>query len=186
MVSLISHYTNKRMSLLNYNGSQNEKYCLRKERMFKVDVTVDEIYAYIGLLLLFGLTRKTDISVDELWCEKSIHYVPIASITMSRDRFQLICRNICFDDIETRKQREHNKFFKMDEIFNEFKSNLTLIVPSYHLCVDEELYGFRGRCSFRQFIPSKPARYGIKYWCLTDVKSGNEKFSLIKLTLIFI
>ena len=26
------------------------------------------------------------------------------------------------------------------------------------------MVAFRGRCSFRQYIPSKPARYGIKIW----------------------
>ena len=29
-----------------------------------------------------------------------------------------------------------------------------------------------GKCAFRQYIPSKPARYGIKYWCLVDTECG--------------
>ena len=36
------------------------------------------------------------------------------------------------------------------------------------MVVDETLYGFRGRCSFRQYIPSKPDKYGLKYWNLVD------------------
>jgi hypothetical protein len=30
----------------------------------------------------------------------------------------------------------------------------------------------KGKCRFRQYIPSKPARYGIKYWCLVDTETG--------------
>lgn len=32
------------------------------------------------------------------------------------------------------------------------------------------LLGFRGRCGFRQYIPSKPNKYGIKLFSLVDSK----------------
>jgi hypothetical protein len=41
-------------------------------------------------------------------------------------------------------------------------------IPSPYVCVDETLVGFRGRCPFRVYIPSKPDRYGIKIWSLCD------------------
>ena len=63
---------------------------------------------------------------------------------MFRDRFQLISRNITFDDIETINDRTSHKFHKILEIFNEFKVNLSLVTPSNLLCVEEELYAFRG------------------------------------------
>ena len=28
---------------------------------------------------------------------------------------------------------------------------------------------FRGRCCFVQYMPSKPAKYGLKFWVLSDV-----------------
>ena len=34
--------------------------------------------------------------------------------------------------------------------------------------VDEHLVPYRGRCSFRQYIKSKPAKYGLKLWLLCD------------------
>ena len=57
---------------------------------------------------------------------------------------KLKARNLTFDDLNTRKDRCSQKFHKMSEIFNIFKSNLSLINPSFSLCVDEELYAFRG------------------------------------------
>ena len=73
-----------------------------------------------------------------------MHHCPFATEAMSRERFQLISRHICFDDIDTRKNRENNKFHKMEAIFKLYKKNLNLIVPSYQLCIDETLYAFRG------------------------------------------
>ncbi|XP_067102693.1 piggyBac transposable element-derived protein 4-like [Osmerus mordax] len=38
--------------------------------------------------------------------------------------------------------------------------------------VDEQLLAFRGRCPFKQYMPSKPAKYGIKSWVACDAKSS--------------
>ena len=173
MITLIAKYTNRRIALIQTDKLQNASYRKNREKLLKAEITVDELYAYIGLLILFGLANKNDIPIDMLWSENSmIHFSMFANVTMSRDRFQLISRNICFDDIDLRINRQNNKFHKMTEIFELFKQNLRLIVPSKFLCIDETLYPFRGKCSFRQFIPSKPSRYGIKYWCLIDVILG--------------
>ena len=77
----------------------------------------------------------------------------------------------------------------MHEIFNCFKENLRLIIPSFCLCVDETLHAFRGKCFCRQFIPSKPARYGIKFWCLVDTVTGLTevcKKNNLEIYLVFI
>ncbi|XP_034437661.1 piggyBac transposable element-derived protein 4-like, partial [Hippoglossus hippoglossus] len=36
----------------------------------------------------------------------------------------------------------------------------------------EQLVPFRGQCPFRQYMPSKPAKYGIKSWVACDAKSS--------------
>ncbi|CAF1423305.1 unnamed protein product [Adineta ricciae] len=38
--------------------------------------------------------------------------------------------------------------------------------PGGSLTVDEQLIPARGRCNFRQYMPSKPGKYGLKiFWC---------------------
>jgi hypothetical protein len=172
IINLIIKYTNIRISLIENSKISNAKYRAKCEKMKNQEVSVDEMYSFIGLYIMFGLTGKSDVSIEEIWCEKSAQFAPFASVTMSRDRFQYISKNICFDDIRTRENRKTHKFHKMLEIFNLFKENLKLIHPSDCLCIDETLYSFRGHCFCRQFIPSKPARYGIKYWCIVDTRTG--------------
>ena len=46
---------------------------------------------------------------------------------------------------------------------------LELFNPGRDICIDEQLVPFRGRCSFRQYMPSKPVKYGLKIWALCDV-----------------
>ena len=134
-----------------------------------------ELIGFIGLNLLFGLTKKHDVEVSNIWNYSSIDHSDWASVCMSRDRFKNITTHICFDDFDMRMQTVTTdpKFHKMREIFDLFKNNLRDgMEPGSNLCVDEQLYAFRGRCGFKQFIPSKPAKYGIKYWGNVCVFSG--------------
>ena len=45
-------------------------------------------------------------------------------------------------------------------------------IPGTDLCVDEQLVPFRGRVGFRQYIPSKPAKYGMKIWWCCDADTS--------------
>ena len=40
--------------------------------------------------------------------------------------------------------------------------------PGPDCTVEESLLGFRGRCSFKQYITNKPSKYGIKIFVLAD------------------
>ena len=40
------------------------------------------------------------------------------------------------------------------------------------MSIDESLIPFKGRLSYRQYIPSKRARFGIKCWVLTDASNS--------------
>jgi hypothetical protein len=40
------------------------------------------------------------------------------------------------------------------------------------MTVDEQLVAFRGKCPMMQYMKSKPAKYGIKFWAAVDVKTS--------------
>ena len=85
--------------------------------------------------------------------------------------FKVISSVISFDDFSTREDRKIDdiKFYKMLYIYDLFRKHIqAALTPDKHLTIDETLYGFRGHCSHRQFIKSKPAKYGIKYNNIVD------------------
>lgn len=90
MVNLIVEYTNLKLFLNNIEEDPVDSI---------------EIYGFIGLLLLFGVTKKNDVSIGEIWNSKSIDFMNYAAATISRDRFKFICQNITFDEIFTREAR---------------------------------------------------------------------------------
>ena len=44
-------------------------------------------------------------------------------------------------------------------------------IPGSYVTIDEQLLPFRGKCPFRQFIPKKPDKYGLKFWLCADAES---------------
>ena len=92
---------------------------------------------------------------------------------MARDRFKNILRFIRFDDMTTRKIRqETDSLAPIRFVLDSIKSNLLAAYsPGQWLTIDEYLCRYRGRCHFRQYIPSKPDRYGIKIYVLADSRN---------------
>ena len=45
-------------------------------------------------------------------------------------------------------------------------------IPGASLTVDEQLLTVRGSCSFRQYIPSKPGKYGVKFSLICHSHTG--------------
>jgi len=48
----------------------------------------------------------------------------------------------------------------------------TEYTPSGHVTVDESMVKFKGRVSFRQYMPAKPTKWGVKIWSLCESTTG--------------
>ena len=58
-------------------------------------------------------------------------------------------------------------------ILTHFSANIQeLYKPGRHISVDKGMIGFKGRLSFRQYMPAKPTKYGIKVWMAADASNG--------------
>ena len=95
---------------------------------------------------------------------------------MSRDRFRQIHRylNFCNETaVIPRGNEGYDKLFKvrmlLDDLCPKFRN---LYKPKRDICIDESMIPFKGRISFRQFIPSKRTRFGIKAWVMTESATG--------------
>ncbi|XP_037530523.1 piggyBac transposable element-derived protein 4-like [Nematolebias whitei] len=131
-----------------------------------------DLHAYIGILVLAGVYRSKGEATASLWNEENGR--PIFRATMSLETFHMISRVIRFDNRDTRAdRRERDKLAAIRDVWNKWVEILPLLYnPGPHVTVDERLVPFRGRCPFRQYMPNKPAKYGIKMWAACDAKSS--------------
>lgn len=135
------------------------------------DLDTDEIRAYVGLLILSGVYSSRNESLRNLFSEKTRRLVFRA--TMSVKRFLHITRALHFDDKLSRPQRRGDKLAPIRKVWDMWVHRLKMLFcPDRDVCVDEQLVPFKGRCGFRQYMPKKPAKYGLKVWALRDVKTS--------------
>ncbi|XP_024151020.1 piggyBac transposable element-derived protein 4-like [Oryzias melastigma] len=136
------------------------------------EIDLVDLQAYIGLLILAGVYRSNDEATKSLWDEESGR--PIFRATMSLQQFHVISRIIRFDNRDTRSIRWRNdKLAAIRNIWDKWVERLPLMYnPGPEVTVDERLVTFRGRSSFKVYIPSKPGKYGIKIWAACDAKSS--------------
>lgn len=129
-----------------------------------------EFDAFLAIILHAGLCKSNSEPAKELWGSTR---APIYKAALPYDRFVAILKFIRFDNVNSRAERLLNsKTAAIDDLWLMLQANLAKAYnPHESITVDEQLFPYRGRTRFTQYIPSKPAKYGIKVWWLCDSKS---------------
>lgn len=127
-----------------------------------------EFYCFLACSLLMPRTKK--LEVNEYWSTDSLLQTPVFSQIMSRDRYKLILRLLHFSDNTAASQDILVKIRLVVE--HTRKKFREAIVPFENLVIDESLLLFKGRLRFKQYIPKKRSRFGIKIFVLCDVQSN--------------
>lgn len=139
---------------------------------YTAELDMIELNAFLGLLYLSGVMKSNHEDISALFANDGTGR-DVFRATMSVTRFLFILSCLRFDDALTRDQRkEHNKLAAIQECWNIFIANCeSLYTPGEYLTIDEMLVPFRGRCSFKMYMPKKPAKYGLKIMCLCDART---------------
>lgn len=130
--------------------------------------------AYIGVLYMLGVSKSNKSNLLDVWRNDGLG-IEIFRLVMGVNRFKFLQQMIRFDDVSDHirtNRKQHDKLYCIRELFEVFvercKQNYS---QSPFVTVDEMLPNFRGRCSFRVFMPQKPGKYGIKVWACSDAKT---------------
>ena len=94
---------------------------------------------------------------------------PIFNQVIRRDRFLLLLRFLHFADNSRYNPNDpdRDKLYKLREVVDMIKNSCgNAYSPGKNLSMDESLVLFKGRLSFKQYISSKRARFGIKLYQL--------------------
>lgn len=89
---------------------------------------------------------------------------------MARDRYVVLLQILHFND---NNAASDDSLAKIRPVIDKLKISFSRsFAPYENLCVDESLLLYKGRCYFKQFIPSKRSRFGIKLFLLSDCKTN--------------
>lgn len=157
--------------------TENERQPNKPPKNWK-PLTNEELDAYLGVLITAGVHHSNKEHLNELWTSDSF---PLYRACIGKNRFKAISRFLRFDDFNTREERlKTDKAAPISNIFNMLNKNLFFSYDaSEYVTIDEQLYGYRGRTRFTQYMPKKPAKYGIKVWWSCDGLTGYPLFGQI-------
>lgn len=148
LVEKILHETNK-------YGARNANF---------VQVTEAELKVYIALNIVMSLVQKP--TVQSYWSKDKSIETPYFNNVMPRNRFLSIASNLHFT---SNNDNSDDPLIKIREVADMTAKNFRrMYKPHKNISIDESLMQCRSRLHYIQFIRTKRARFGIKFYKLCD------------------
>ncbi|XP_051739543.1 piggyBac transposable element-derived protein 4-like [Ctenopharyngodon idella] len=172
-------FSESAVSNLCHNTNAQAARALAKGRKYSwTDVSVDEMYRYIGLVFYMATVKMS--SIADYWRQDSLFSLPLPATVMSRDRYRTISWNLHMShpdaDKENDKKRgtaEHDQLFRIKPLMDTIRLACKAFYhPRRNLAVRERLAACRANFGMTRFTKAKPTKLGFKFFVLAD--SSNE------------
>ncbi|CAF1419084.1 unnamed protein product [Adineta steineri] len=165
IVDLIVEKTNKYQRFSNNNTPPSPSSHQAKW----TETNRSEIYTFLATIMLMSVTKKNKIL--DYWSTDPMIITPIFGQLFPRDRFLPLLKYLHFNDESTLVNDD--KLYKIKPVINSLRKKFkSLVIPNKNLCIDESLILWKGRLAFKQYIPSKRRRFGIKVFVICDCQTG--------------
>ena len=134
------------------------------------DVNEAKMFVFLALTMQMGHGVRDKLT--DYWSTLDQLYIPFYGTMMKWDQYLHILHYLHFTDNRNEPDRTDEKYDRLCKIRNLFEIlNATFSKfynPSDNLAIDEVIVSFKGRAIFKQYIPKKRKRFGIKIFKLCD------------------
>ena len=138
------------------------------------EVNEGDVKILLAHILAMGLTRKSNMA--KYWAQDKILETPWFGKYMSKNSFQLMMANLHLNDNSKQPDAQsvlYDPLYKVrpfvDLTTKKFKE---VYKPDSILAFDEGMCPWKGRLSFKVYNPSKPNRFHIKLFQVSESNTG--------------
>ena len=132
-------------------------------------VTNEGLKAFLGINFVVEINKLPMIA--EYWRVGNLISNDSNQNTMIRNLSCEILQNLHFAD--NRKDDKTDKAFKMRPVIDHPNSKFSEVISNdCEQSIDEHMVKFKGRSGMKQYIKSKPIKWGFKFWFRCSSKSG--------------
>ena len=146
----------------------------KPHRMPWIPTTLPEMKVFLAFQMSMGI-RSTP-KVDDIWSTDDQIRDHFLAKLLSRNRYWALSRYFHLRDtsnVPARDQPDYDPLFKVRPMLDLVNEKFALVYkPKQNLSVDEAMVAFKGRHSFKQYLPSKPTKWGFKVWVIAESDSG--------------
>ncbi|XP_067253248.1 piggyBac transposable element-derived protein 4-like [Chanodichthys erythropterus] len=172
-------FSESAVSTLCHNTNAQAAKATAKGCKYKwTDVSIGEMYRYIGLVFYMAMVKMSSIS--DYWRQSSVFSVPFPATLMPRDRYRTISWNVHMshpdeDKVNDRKRgtAEHDRLFRIKPLMDTIRQACKAIYhPRKNLAVDERMVACKAHTGMTQYMKAKPTKWGFKLFVLADSSNG--------------
>ena len=120
--------------------------------------------SFVGILLAMGIYRLP--SLRDYWSQHALLGVPGITSGMSRNRFLELLSNLHLNNNDKMPAKDSPLFdqlYKVWPLLEKVRANTQgHYKPNQQVSVDEAMILFKGRSTFKQYMPMKPTKRGYK------------------------
>ena len=136
-----------------YGGEMNQNF---------IETNRIELVKFLALVDYMGIVELPEISL--YWSKNPLYSLTLPRTIMSRDRFLSLLR---YFHISNNQEPNRGRLSKIQPLLDVLIANFQgVLEPGERIVVDESLVPWRGRLIFRQYMPGKRHKYGIKLFKL--------------------
>ena len=140
----------------------------------KRDVREGDIKIFLAHLIAMGLVRKG--AIERYWDHGETVKTPFFGTYMGRNTFQAILSNLQVSDSSAdlpRNNPNHDKLFKVCPFVDMMdRTFLQSYKAGRDLNVDKGCCPYKGRVHFKCYNPSKPSKWHLKLFEVSDARTG--------------
>lgn len=136
-------------------------------------VNSNEIWMFLAVLIYQGIIGKP--KQRWYWSRDKKFETPFMHDLMTLTRFEMIMKFLHFENNESYDAATHPspKLKKIWKIYDALNKKFSKVyVPERDVSIDESLMPCKHHLSFKQYIPLKRARFGVKFFVMCESKSG--------------
>uniref|UniRef100_A0A8W7PT53 PiggyBac transposable element-derived protein domain-containing protein n=1 Tax=Anopheles coluzzii TaxID=1518534 RepID=A0A8W7PT53_ANOCL len=165
VIAMITEYTNEQIK------AEQPNYARERDANPTDEM---EIMALLGVLYIAGTVRDGRENIERLFDTKMGTGLEAVYLTMTSLRYHFLIRSIRFDDpTAAQDEIEGDKLAPVRPIYERIVSNYQKYLrPGRFLMLDEQAVQFKGKCEFRQILPSAPGRAGFRFHLLVDCETS--------------
>ena len=138
------------------------------------DLNGADIKLFMVHVIVMSLVRKS--AVHGYWSKNTLSHMPFFGKYLSRNKFQTILWHLHLNDVSSNPAPGlpgHGPLECLRNIIAMAEYNFTHVyIPFVDVTIDESTCTFRGRVKFLQYNKSKPNKFHIKCFMVSEQQSG--------------
>jgi len=162
---------------LEYAESKKNEKAKRYQLFMRQKLTISELRAYIGALLLLGIHNVRNHC--KAWSMVKAQVLVRLRDLLTCQRFELIGTFLHIVTKLEEEEMKHNRLRKLVPLINHIKNRCSeFYQPLKQLSVDEHMVKSKARSHLIQYMRNKPTKWGFKLWVIADPSGYTLDFNV--------